>query len=99
MNIHFTTNASGVKGAFSHDIVVSGPGPGVHFNFVPPARLVREKALMVIGTAGGNALAAVAGSGVIDPLLAPLVLESPDLWDGLRLRKPAAVSRRVVSGP
>ena len=44
-------------------------------------------AINVTKTGTSSALAVPAGSSAPDPLLAPLVLDSPDLWVGLGLKK------------
>jgi hypothetical protein len=41
----------------------------------------------VVGSATSGTLTATTPTGTPDPLLAPLVLDSPDLWDGLRFQK------------
>jgi hypothetical protein len=41
---------------------------------------------VVISTTS-SALAAPSTTTTANPLLAPLVLDSPDLWDGLRFKK------------
>ena len=41
----------------------------------------------VVSSLSGGALAATTATGPPDRLLAPLVLDSPDLWDGLRFKK------------
>jgi streptogramin lyase len=46
----------------------------------------------VVSSATSSALAATATTTTPNPLLAPLVLDSPDLWDGLRFKQR---SRRV----
>jgi hypothetical protein len=41
----------------------------------------------VVGSATSIALAVTTTTSPPDPLLAPLVLDSPDLWDGLGFKK------------
>src|SRR5262249_19581286 len=43
--------------------------------------------LTKLASTAGSALAAPSTTTTPNPLLAPLVLDSPDLWDGLRFKK------------
>jgi hypothetical protein len=85
MNIKFTANASEVSAASSNDVVVS-TAPAAPTQPVIPTSTKRI-ALTSPGALRAPARAAAATPD--DPLLAPLVFDSPDLQDRLKLKKHA----------
>jgi hypothetical protein len=86
MNIVFTTNARGVSKVTSRKVVVGGPGPRP-FVAVQPVIGMSTRALDVTTMANRSAFVPAYVTYPPDPLLAPLVLDSPDFWDSLGLRK------------